>query len=439
MVVQTYISGQTSVKIAQSVEAAVARGLAVPGELLPTVRELAAELRVSNATVAAAYQLLRGRGIVSTEGRRGTRVRHAPPITSPIDYALPAGVVDLADGNPDPALLPNLRQAFRRIADAPRLYGDRANVPSLLEHARAQLRSDGVAADHVAIVSGALDGIERVLREHLRPGDRVVVEDPAFAGVLHLISSLNLLAVPCALDDEGLLPEELERALTRGAHALIVTPRAQNPTGAALTRRRARELRLILRKRPELLVVEDDHAGPIGGAELQSIIERSRAKWAVVRSVSKSLGPDLRVAFLAGDQLTVSRVEGRQLLGIRWVSHVLQNIVSDLYDDKRTEALLTRASETYARRRNALIDALAELGISARGRTGLNVWVPLSEETSVVQRLLQQGWAVAAGERYRLQSGPAVRVTIARLQPADARRFAAAFAEIVRRPAASRV
>jgi DNA-binding transcriptional MocR family regulator len=278
----------------------------------------------------------------------------------------------------------------------------------------------------LSVVSGALDGLERVLREHLRPGDRVVVEDPCFTGVLDLLTALSLAPVPVPLDDEGLLPDELRRAI-RSASAVIVTPRAQNPTGAALTPRRARELRAILATRPELLVVEDDHAGAVASAEYLSLIDRNRERWAVVRSVSKSLGPDLRVAILASDAHTHARVEGRQTLGIRWVSHVLQRMVVALWRDRAP----ARAGRVYTERRNALLRELRERGIAAHGASGLNVWIPVAEESATVQAMLHAGWAVKAGERYRLASPPAIRVTTAALTPADAARFADALAGVI--------
>lgn len=426
MAVQTYLNGSTSVKIAASVEGAVAHGKLSAGALLPPVRNAATQLGVSPATVAAAYRLLQDRGVVAADGRRGTRVRPAPPIAIPREVPLAAGVRDLSDGNPDPALLPNADAALRRLGSVARLYGEELNDPRLLELARDQFRADGIPAEHVAVVSGALDGIERVLREHLRPGDRVAVEDPSFTGVLDLLSALSLTPIAVAVDDQGLLPAELKKAI-RSCEALIVTPRAQNPSGAAMTPRRARELRAVLATRPDVVVIEDDHAGAVAGADYVTLIDRTRATWAVVRSVSKSLGPDLRVALLASDSRTHARVEGRQTLGIRWVSHILQRLVAKLWRD-RTPA---RAGRIYTERRQALLRALADRGIRAHGGSGLNVWIPVSEESATVQALLHLGWAVRAGERYRIASPPAIRVTIATLEPKDAVKFADDLARVI--------
>ncbi|HEV8659303.1 MAG TPA: aminotransferase class I/II-fold pyridoxal phosphate-dependent enzyme [Thermoanaerobaculia bacterium] len=419
MLERNYIGGQTSVKIAASVERALSTGRAAAGDPLPPVRATARSLGVSPATVAAAYRLLRDRGVVIADGRRGTRIREATPIVTP-SAPLPAGVRDLATGNPDPKLLPKLGTLRPRQ----RLYGGALNDPELLAQARAQFDADGVPPGDVAVMSGALDGIERVLREHLRPGDRVLVEDPCFTGIADILASLALTPVPVAVDDEGLRFDALRRALMRPAAALIVTPRAQNPTGAAISARRARQLRSLLRPHPDLLLIEDDHAGVVAGAPYNTLLTPSHRRWIVVCSVSKSLGPDLRVSLLAADPLTIARVEGRQTLGIRWVSHVLQRLVVTLWKHATTTRLLHHAADTYAARRAALIDALACHGIEAHGASGLNVWIPVADESSIVRGLFDRGWAVNAGERYRLEAPPAIRVTIASLEPKDAARFA---------------
>ena len=272
--------------------------------------------------------------------------------------------------------------------------------------------------------------MERVLREHLRPGDRVIVEDPCFTGISDLLASLALTPVPVPVDDEGMNPAALARAITKNVGALIVTPRAQNPTGAAMSARRARALRPLLQSR-DILIVEDDHAGIVAGSPYQTLIPYATSRFAVIRSVSKSLGPDLRLALVAGDATTIARIEWRQTVGIRWVSHVLQRIVATMLRDRATQRRLGHAARVYAERRDAVIAALAWHGIRAHGASGLNVWVPVADETMVVQALMQRGWAVQPGLRYRIESAPAIRVTIASLPKEDAPRFADAVAAAV--------
>ena len=430
MSVQRYLTGATAVKIAASAEAAVSGGKIAGGDRLPPVRTLALHLAVSPATVAAAYRILHERGVAVADGRRGTIIRHASPVAPHAPASLPAHVRDLASGNPASDLLPNLGPFLRKLSGVPRLYRAELNDADLVALARMQFAADAVPADAVAIVSGALDGIERVLREQLRPGDRVLVEDPCFTGVADLLHALSLIPVPVAVDDEGLIPAAFQRA--SAAAAIIVTPRAQNPTGAAFSERRVRQLRAILRQKPDLLLIEDDHAGPIAGAPYITLVESSRPRWAVVRSMSKSLGPDLRLAIMAGDPQTIARVEGRQALGIRWVSHILQRLVVELWRAKRVQKQLAQAERTYARRREALIDALRAHGIEAHGASGLNVWIPLPEESSVVQALFQRGWAVTAGERYRIRTQPGIRVTISTLEAGEAPTFTKDLAEVLR-------
>src|SRR5688572_7561231 len=159
MLVQKYIRGTTTVNIAASVEEAVSAGRLPAGMQLPPVRTLASQLEVSPATVAAAYRTLQDRGVVISDGRRGTRVRSAPPISMPAEARVPEGVRDLAGGNPDPRLLPNLAAAMKRVTFEQRVYGEELNDPDLLALARESFASDSVPAANLSIVSGALDGI----------------------------------------------------------------------------------------------------------------------------------------------------------------------------------------------------------------------------------------------------------------------------------------
>jgi DNA-binding transcriptional MocR family regulator len=416
------IAGRRAAEIASSVERGVGSGELSPGQLLPSLRALAAELGVNQNTVAAAYRALRDRGVIETAGRRGSRVRSRPSTTAreSIRVEAPPGVRDVSTGNPDPALLPALGAALAaavaRNAERPVLYGHPAVDPDIESLARAAFDADGVRQGPIAVTSGSLDAIERVLTAHLKPGDAVAVEDPGWGSLLDLIPALGLRAVPVPLDDEGPLPEHAARALRRGARALVVTARAQNPTGAAVSAARARELRAVLAAHPQVLLIEDDHGHGIVDLPLHPLAGRA-GPWALVRSTAKAYGPDLRLAVLTGDTVTVDRVRGRQRLGPGWVSHLLQRAVVHLWQSGAVDA--PRVAAAYGARRDALVRALRERGAAARGRSGMNVWVPVPDETGAVTRLLRSGWAVAPGARFRMSSPPGVRITVSPLSAAD--------------------
>ncbi len=425
------IAGTGAESIAASVEEAISFGALAPGDALPPIRELAGHLGVNANTVAAAYRVLRDRGTVETAGRHGTRVRNRPASTprSQLGLDVPAGVRDLSTGNPDPALLPIATAVVPQ--GRPLLYGGPAMSPGLVEHAQAALTAEGIPADHLALTSGALDGIERALTAHLRPGDRVAVEDPGWANLLDLIAALGLSGEPVAVDDEGPLVADMARALQGGVRAVVVTTRAQNPTGAALSEDRAGALRALLAAgADDVLLVEDDHCAGISGVPLHALAG-STNHWAFVRSASKAYGPDLRVAVLAGDQRTVERVHGRLRLGPGWVSHLLQDLAVNLWSDDAATRLISRAEVDYASNRAGLLTALAARGVTAHGRSGLNVWVPVPDETIAITRLLNAGWAAAPGTRFRLGTGPGIRLTIADLTASEIYPLADAVAQAV--------
>jgi DNA-binding transcriptional MocR family regulator len=129
--------------------------------------------------------------------------------------------------------------------------------------------------------------------------------------------------------------------------------------------------------------------------------------------------------------MTVARVAGRLSVGTRWVSHILQQLVLALWSDPGSGRRLARAADTYRQRREAMLASLAARGIVARGSSGLNIWIPVREEAYTVQSLSHRGWAVMPGERFRLQSPPAIRVTTATVTPSVADRFAADLADVV--------
>jgi len=423
--VQYQIAGRTAAAIVASVEDGVRTGALRPGDLLPTVRGLAADLGVAANTAAAAYQQLRQRGVIETQGRHGTRIRQETPISSlrtSKEPSVPEGVLDLAAGMP--SLLPDLGPALRHAAAVH--DGHIGVVPELVAEARRRL---GDLPDEAAyaVVGGALDGLDRLLSTELRPGDPVGVEDPGWASSLDLLAAHGMTPVPMPVDDDGPTVDGLVGVLKAGVKAVIVTTRAQNPTGASVTPERAARLRKVLQGH-EILLIEDDHAAELAGVALAPLAG-STPRWAFLRSASKPYGPDLRIAILAGDETTVARVQGRQRLSAGWVSTVLQHTLLRLWETYDPAG----AAHEYDRRRTALVEALRSRGWAARGRTGINVWVPVDSEAQALTALRDHGYAVAPGSLYRIASPPAVRVTIAHLPVAAVEAFADAFADAVGR------
>jgi DNA-binding transcriptional MocR family regulator len=423
------VSGGSAKEISASVEAGVRSGQLAPGERLPPVRDLAGQLGVSPATVAAAYGDLRRRGITEGAGRAGTRVRGAPPVSSRGYLTVPAGTRDLITGGPDPELLPDLpaRPATRPL----RLYAQAPVAPRLRRLAAERLAADGIDTTSLMVTGGALDGIERVLATWLTPSDRVIVEDPGHAVTFDLVAAMGYTAVPVPVDDLGLQPAELAVALARGAGAVIATPRAQAATGAAWDADRADAIGALLRRYPSVGLIEDDHAGPVSGVPAWSA-SAGLPRWVTLRSVSKSLGPDLRLAVLAGDEITIARVAGRQALGTGWVSYQLQELVADLWADSSVAHVLDTAARVYARRGETLRSALADQGIAASGRSGFTCWVRVADEGGVASALAEAGWAVAPGQRFRIAAPPGIRISYACLEVADAPSLAADIARALR-------
>ncbi|MEV4638411.1 aminotransferase class I/II-fold pyridoxal phosphate-dependent enzyme [Actinoplanes sp. NPDC049548] len=422
MAEQYQVSGSTAASISASIEAGVRRGDWVWGDALPPIRVLADELHVSPATVSKAYQDLRQRGIVETSGRRGTRIRRRPPVAGPraaMRLPVPDGALDLSSGDPDVRLLPALGPHLRALSDvvgSPFGYAAAGAMPELIDVARDRLEADGVpvADAAVTVTNGALDAIERLLTTHLRPGDPVAIEDPGWANLQDLLAALGLIAVPVAVDDEGPVPDSLLSALAAGVRAVIITARAQNPTGAAVTAERASAIRKALSLSPEVLLIEDDHAAELAGVPLHCLSGATRS-WAFLRSASKPFGPDLRVAVVAGDEATIARVEGRMRIGTGWVSTVMQRLLLRLWQEKAVAAQIADAGKSYDRRRRALHDALTSRRVQVHGRTGINLWVRTPDETRLVTALRDAGYAVAPGSLFRMDAPPGVRITVSPL------------------------
>ncbi|MEO1064592.1 MAG: aminotransferase class I/II-fold pyridoxal phosphate-dependent enzyme [Actinomycetota bacterium] len=424
------VSGRRAADICDAVEQAIRDGVVGPGDQLPTVRSLADELGVSPTTVAAAYRQLRQRGVISTHGRGGTRVHLRPPLDVPVSEPLPPDVRDLRVAAPDPQVLPDRRGVLAGL-DATAVGPGDDDLPYLVDLLTKDLLTDDVRAEHLAMAGSANAALAQVLAATLRPGDRVAVEDPADPVVRDLLTAEGYQLMPLAMDQRGVRPDRLD-AVTRGpAHAVILTPRAQDPTSTAFDEARRAELTAVVDDHPELLIIERDPVGPVAGVNYRTILTGERDRWAVLRSFGMGLGSDLDVTTIAGDASTVARVRGRQVLAGGRVPMLIQRLVLELLSSDEVLRTMSLAARTYGARRVTFLAELRNRGIIAQGLSGPYVWLPVDREHHVTDPLLQRGWAVTAGERFRIDAEPGLRIATSRLTTDEARRLADDLLEVL--------
>lgn len=419
-------TGSTVVDIVESIRQQVQCGQLLPGQSLPSVRDLATELGVNRNTVASAYKRLSAAGIAETRGRLGTRICCQETAGEQEGRQPDSPLVDVASGNPNPQWLPNVREVLLGARTAPRLYGDETLNTGIVELGRQWFAHDCPGPFELDLTHGAVEAIERLAVAHLVTGDSVAVEDPCFLGVTNALRIAGMHAVGIPVDAEGMLPAALEQALQRGVRAVIVTPRAHNPTGCSMTRRRAEAIRQLLTRFPLTFVIADDHYALLADTPYTSVIPATTLRWAVVRSVSKALGPDLRVAFVASDRTTSQRLRLRLSPGMTWVSHLLQDVVEACLRSSAVAELISQARLSYKKNRQELVRALRNAGIDAPvPADGLNVWVPLEVDSEAIALAMAKlGWLVRTGESFGVQRiSRALRITASTLEQGQALRL----------------
>ncbi|SFR76616.1 DNA-binding transcriptional regulator, MocR family, contains an aminotransferase domain [Agromyces sp. CF514] len=431
------IEGRSASEIAESLRTLIERGELRPGDALPPVRALAEQLGVNRNTAVSAYRQLINAGVVVTRGRGGTRVAGASPVAQE-GFAADTALRDLATGNPDASYIPDPSDALAGIARRPVLYGEPVIDPGLDDWANEWMSADLPSGTpmRITVTSGAADAVERLLAQALTRDDAVALEDPCFLTSIHTVRVAGYRPVPVPVDDEGMTVEGLRAALEQGVRAVICTPRAQNPTGASLSEQRAAELRAVLAEHPYVLVIEDDHYSLLSRQPKHSMIGVGHRRWALVRSVSKFLGPDMCLAVTASDPETADRLAMRLTPGTTWVSHLLQRLVHALVTDSDVRAGIERAGVHYAERNARFAELLTRQGVHAAPGDGLNVWVPLGAPArDVSEQLMRRGWLVRPGDEFALGDrtpSERLRLTVHELPDTDLSKLAADIGASVR-------
>jgi DNA-binding transcriptional MocR family regulator len=400
--IDEHLVERTSKGLAHAISETIGDSSIPEGLKLPAIRAIADELGLSPSTVSTAWRILAQAGVIRTDGRRGTVVMSGGgPGPTRYRRALEKSIsvgLDLSTGVPDAALLPSLTPALKNLhrASTTGSYLDDPTIPGLPEVLHDEWPYE---VGQFTITDGAMDALNQVATQLLGFGDVALVENPTFPPLLDLLDAFGVRTIGVNVDDAGLIPSELKEALTRRPKVMFLQPRAHNPSGASLTPRRARELATLI-KGNSVFIVEDDSAGAIASTPAISLGTWLPEQTIHIRSFSKSHGPDLRIAAVSGPTSVMDGIRERRLLGQGWTSRLLQSVLLDLLTRGESKAQVKRARATYARRRAKITTELQRRGIAIENGDGLNLWLPVRDETSALVLLVSRGIGAAVGSPF---------------------------------------
>ncbi|MBC2593352.1 PLP-dependent aminotransferase family protein [Ruficoccus amylovorans] len=346
-------------RIARQLDAQIQDGVFRVGERLPSVRQLCASERVSPASALQALSLLEARGLIEARPKSGFFVRHrrvdcAPP-PPPSSCKLEPGAVGVSDvvaqvfyqagdermvplgaAIPAPELLPTerlsrcLAQLARSQPERLGRYDIKPGHPELLRQLVRRFASYGchVAQEELVVTFGAMEALNLAVRAVTHPGDIVAVESPCYFGLLEILESLGLRALPVpGTCEEGIDLDLLETAIERHrVKAVMLVPSFSNPNGSCMSQPRRERLMALLADHG-IPLVEDDiygdiHFGPERPRPVKSLDRDGLVLYC--GSFSKILSPGLRVGWVAGGRYS------EQVRRLKYISSLTTPAINQL-------------------------------------------------------------------------------------------------------------
>lgn len=364
--------------LADGVRLLILEGRVPVATRLPAERELAAALHVSRTTVAASYEALRADGFL--ESRRGSGSWTAVPAGNPLPTRglepLPpetAGtMIDLgcaALPAPEPHLTHAFQNALAELPPYAHTHGDYpAGLPALREALADRYTARGVPTmpEQIMVTTGAMGAAAALARLYAPRGERIAVEHPSYANILHLLrdAGARLVPVPMAESLAGWDLPAWRRVLRDAAPALAYTvPDFHNPTGALVPDDQRRALVAAARASGTVLVADETMADlPLEqGLELPRPVasfDSGGSTVITVGSVSKSIWAGLRIGWVrAAPEVIRALVAARAYADLG--SPVLEQLaVADLMTGDGWNAAVAVRCERARANRDALIAAV---------------------------------------------------------------------------------
>jgi DNA-binding transcriptional MocR family regulator len=418
-------------RLAMALERAVRAGDLQPDERLPSERDLARAVAVSRATVVAAYDELRGLGVVTSRQGSGTRVGRLREIAPPgADGRIPSGrgtsiFQRLVDGPGEVISLaravesgvPELTDALRDLVrdDLPGLLADVGyhprGLPALRAAVAAHFSSHGLATapDQVLVTTGAHQAIGLVAQMYLRRGRVVVIESPSWPGCIDVFRAAGVRLVGVPIDDDGIRVDGVARACAEHAPALLyVMPTYHNPTGTLMSASRRQRI-AELAARHGVPVLEDNAYNSYyahGEANIPSVpppvaaYAPAGAEMLTIGSLAKTVWAGLRIGWIRAPGEIAERLARFKALADLGSPVIDQALAARLLP--RLDELAAARAQTLRHRLDHLQRLLTEHLPTWRWRVpdgGSALWIELPGTTASVfgQIALRHGVEVVPG------------------------------------------
>jgi GntR family transcriptional regulator/MocR family aminotransferase len=345
-------------------------------ERLPSSRELARELGISRGLVQECYSQLLSEGYLTSQVGSATRVAGgalpSAPAPAPATPLPPRFIADFRSGVPDLASFPRAdwvwatRQACARAANADLDYGDprgSAALRAVLAGYMRRVRAADAEPDRMTICTGFAQGVILVLQALARAGAGCAAfEDPGYgtadtSEVLRAAAAKGVRVAHVPVDESGI---DVTALAASGAQVVVVTPAHQSPTGVVLAAARRHAL-VDWARQTGGFIIEDDYDSefrydrePVG--VLQGL---APDRVFTIGTASKALAPAVRLGWVLAPPSMAGAVAAEKLISDRGSSALDQLALAALLESGRYDRHLRRMRTVYARRRSALIDALA--------------------------------------------------------------------------------
>ena len=310
------------------------------------------------------------------------------------------GMISFAGGNPSPDALPDalvselsryvLAQDGKAILQYGATEGYRPFVESLKAYVSKQL---GVEIPSVLPVTGSTQAMDLLCKALIDPGDTVLVENPSFLGNLQCLKLYQANLVPVESDDQGLLPDDLEKKIQQYHPKLLYTiPTFQNPTGKSLPEDRRKAVAELANKYG-MVVAEDDPYRDLRyrGTAAPSIKSFNEKGWVMfLGSFSKIISPGLRVGYIAGNADIIRKCTvGKQSTDVH-TSNLNQAIVDQFLRRNLLPEHIRTICAGYGAKMNRMLSCLETFPAGVRftrPEGGLFIWAELPEKIDAVSML----------------------------------------------------